>query len=168
MSCCMNLSKHVFSLHTAVCLRRSQVKNKKTEQKHRSTLEPAAAPMKSSTKKKTKLWEKLTFLQPFSFPIFFSFLSKQQAPMILCVWGAGQSGAEQSGAEWGCCPFKCGPQSDCSMSKKQQQTQPLWRWETPQLHWLTLGCEFWLGFTSLCLCVWVSEWVSPCVKQVLK
>lgn len=41
---------------------------------------------------------KLTFLQPFSFPNFLSFLSKQQAPMLLCV---------KCRVEWGCRPLKC-------------------------------------------------------------
>ncbi len=55
-----------------------------------------------------KPWE-LTFFQPFSFPSFFSFLSKQQAPMLLCV---------ECRAEWGCRPLKCLSQSDYSVSKR--------------------------------------------------
>lgn len=48
---------------------------------------------------------KLTFLQPFSFPNFLSFLSKQQAPMLLCG---------ECRAEWGCRPIPCASQSDYS------------------------------------------------------
>ena len=47
---------------------------------------------------KYKPAEPLTFLQPFSFPNFFSFFSKQQAPMLMSR-GCG-------GTEPECCPVR--------------------------------------------------------------
>lgn len=37
------------------------------------------------------------------------------------------------------------------------------RWKTPQLQWLTSGCEVWLGFTSHPACVRSSGWLTVTV-----
>lgn len=83
--------------------------------------------------------KQLTFLQLFIFPSFLSFLSKQQAPMLPCL-----------GCSADCnCSCMCVCVCVCvSLTRAKDWGLAGERWKAPQLQWLTLGCEVWLGFTS--------------------